>query len=124
MPRISMIVSASTSSATLRVFENGALKTGMPRSCAAFRSTWLVPMQKQPTPTSFGALSKTSVGQLRCRTDADEVGVAHRLDQLLFRQRFLVVFDFAVAIVAKRLHGARIDAFQQKNLDLVFVERS
>ena len=42
------MVSASTSSATLRVFENGALKTGMPRCCAASRSTWLVPMQKQP----------------------------------------------------------------------------
>ena len=59
IPRISMMISASTSSATLRVFENGALKTGMPRSCAASRSTWLVPMQKHPMPVSRGAFSIT-----------------------------------------------------------------
>ena len=37
-----------TSSATLRVLLNGALNTGTPRWLAASRSTWLVPMQKQP----------------------------------------------------------------------------
>ena len=37
---------------TLRVLENGALKTGMPSRIAAFRSTWLVPMQKQPIAAS------------------------------------------------------------------------
>ncbi len=44
---------SSTSSATERVLEYGALNTAMPRSRAALRSTWLVPMQKQPTATSF-----------------------------------------------------------------------
>ena len=43
------MISAITSSTTLRVLENGALKTATPRSAAAARSTWLVPMQKQPT---------------------------------------------------------------------------
>jgi len=59
-PRIRKIVSASTSSATLRVFENGALKTGTPFCCAALRSTWFVPMQKHPTPTSRAASSNTA----------------------------------------------------------------
>ena len=60
MPRISRMASASTSSATLRVLEKGALKTTMPRSVAAGRLTWLVPMQKQPTAIRRGALSSTS----------------------------------------------------------------
>ena len=54
------MTSANTSSATLRVFENGALNTGIPRSCAQSRSTWFVPMQKQPTPISRGAASNTA----------------------------------------------------------------
>ena len=54
------MISASTSSATERVFEKGALNTGMPRIIAASRSIWLVPMQKAPTVTSFGAAAITS----------------------------------------------------------------
>ncbi len=46
------MISARISSATERVFENGALNTGMPRIMAASRSTWLVPMQKAPTAIS------------------------------------------------------------------------
>ena len=53
MPRISMMISASTSSATLRVLENGALNTGTPRLAAASKAIWLVPMQNAPTATSF-----------------------------------------------------------------------
>ena len=47
--RASAMISASTSSTTLRVLENGALNTATPRSAASPRSTWLVPMQKHPT---------------------------------------------------------------------------
>ena len=43
-----MMISAIVSSATLRVFENGALNTGMPMTRAASRSTWFVPTEKQP----------------------------------------------------------------------------
>ena len=43
--RASAMISAITSSTTLRVLEYGALNTAMPRSAAAARSTWLVPMQ-------------------------------------------------------------------------------
>ena len=56
------MTSPSTSSTTLRVFENGALNTPIPRSAAAARSTWLVPMQKQPTARrSFPASSTSGV---------------------------------------------------------------
>jgi len=42
------------------VLLNGALNTGMPRWRAASRSTWLVPMQKQPMLISLSAWSSTS----------------------------------------------------------------
>ena len=48
------------SSATLRVLEYGALKTGIPSFRAALRSTWLVPTEKQPTTSSRSAASITS----------------------------------------------------------------
>ena len=53
IPRSNNSVSPITNSATERVFEKGALKTGMPRFCAAFKSTWLVPIQKQPIATNL-----------------------------------------------------------------------
>jgi hypothetical protein len=60
MPRSRKMISASTSSATERVLENGALKTGMPRIMAASRSIWLVPMQKAPMDMRRGADAITS----------------------------------------------------------------
>src|SRR6478672_4630672 len=56
--RARAMISAMTSSTTLRVLEYGALKTAMPRSAAVSRSTWLVPMQKQPMASRSGALSR------------------------------------------------------------------
>jgi hypothetical protein len=49
----------TTSSATERVFEYGALKTATPDEVAALRSTWLTPMQKQPTARSLSAEART-----------------------------------------------------------------
>ena len=57
--RASTMISPITSSTTLRVLEYGALKTATPRSAAAARSTWLVPMQKQPIASRSGAASST-----------------------------------------------------------------
>src|ERR1039457_4840094 len=79
MPRSSRTISASTSSATLRVLENGALNTGIPRSSAAARSTWLVPIQKQPTPTSRAALSKNL--RLSCVAKYRELSAAGKLSK-------------------------------------------
>ena len=53
------MISPITSSTTLRVLEYGALNTPMPRSAAAPRSTWLVPMQKQPIASRSVASSRT-----------------------------------------------------------------
>ena len=55
--RIKSKISPNTNSATERVLENGALNTGIPRIFAALRSTWLVPIQKQPIAISLGAAS-------------------------------------------------------------------
>lgn len=46
------MISEMTSSATERELEKGELKTGMPAFAAVRRSTWLVPMQKQPMTSS------------------------------------------------------------------------
>ena len=59
MPRSSNKVSPNTNSATERVFEKGALNTGIPKDCAALISTWFVPIQKQPIATNFLAWLST-----------------------------------------------------------------
>ena len=53
------MISASASSTTLRVLENGALNTAIPRLVAAARSIWLTPMQNAPTASRCGAASRT-----------------------------------------------------------------
>ena len=57
--RASTMISPMTSSTTLRVLEYGALKTATVRRAAAARSTWLVPMQKQPTASRSVPASST-----------------------------------------------------------------
>jgi len=57
--RVSAMISARTSSTTLRVLENGALKTAIPRCDAAVRSIWLTPMQNAPMASRLGAASST-----------------------------------------------------------------
>ena len=52
-----MMISANDNSATLRVFANGALNTGMPACAAPGKSTWFVPIQKQPTAVRRSAAS-------------------------------------------------------------------
>ena len=54
------MISAMASSTTLRVLENGALKTAVPCSVAVVRSIWLVPMQNAPIASRSGAASSTA----------------------------------------------------------------
>ena len=62
------MISASTSSTTLRVLEKGALNTATPRRAAAAMSIWLTPMQNAPTATRSGAAARTrSVTYVRDR---------------------------------------------------------
>lgn len=53
------MISAMTSSATERLLLKGELKTAMPDCAAAVRSTWFVPMQKQPITRRFLAAERT-----------------------------------------------------------------
>lgn len=57
--RARQTISAIVSSATERELEKGELKTAIPREAAVVRSTWLVPMQKQPTTMRFLAAFRT-----------------------------------------------------------------
>src|SRR5260221_2045120 len=62
------MISQITSSATLRVLEKGALKTGTPFSFATARSIWFVPMQKQPTASRrFASASAAAVTRVLLR---------------------------------------------------------
>ena len=65
-------------SATLRVFEKGALKTGTPRRFAPARSTWFVPMQKQPTERSLRPAASALSRHARLAADAEHVDVGDR----------------------------------------------
>src|SRR5215468_131628 len=58
--RDSITTSARISSATERVFENGALNAGMPRRLAWPSAIWLVPMQNAPTASMRLASASTA----------------------------------------------------------------
>ena len=94
-------MSPITSSTTERVFEYGALKTAMPFLPAYSRSTWLVPMQKQPTAVSVGRASMT----LRVTL------VLERINQLVLAQGSLEALDLE-AMVAQRLRRVGMDVFK------------
>ena len=55
---------------------------------AASRSTWLVPMQKQPTAIRRSAGRKAS-GELRARADAEQMHALQRLPQGVLVERVL-----------------------------------
>lgn len=62
------MISAMTSSATERELEKGELKTGIPVRAAVRRSTWFVPMQKQPIVSSYEVQVSTVDSALGYRT--------------------------------------------------------
>src|SRR5437763_10280496 len=109
--RASVIISPIMSSATEREFEKGELKTQIPCEDAYLRSTWFVPMQKQPTAMRFFASARTRAVSLvlermprtltsLVRTDLVLVSqrgetvqsIPNFLDKLVFRQRRLQRF--------------------------------
>ena len=71
------MISAIASSTTLRVFENGALKTAMPRLGRGARSIWFVPMQNAPIASSPGAAEHLG-GDLGLRPDAEQLDARQR----------------------------------------------
>src|SRR5690606_25193895 len=60
--------------------------------------------------------------QLSARADADEMHVADALDQLLLWQGTRQRVDLLVAGIAQHLQGGGVQAFEQQELDLAFIE--
>ena len=122
MPRISMMVCPSTSSATLRVLENGALKPARRRLRASSRATWSVPIQKQPMAISRSRGYSTG-RHLGPRADAQEVDAAQASDQLLLGQGARKPRDVGVALGGEVGRGALVDALDQEDLQAILGER-
>ena len=54
------MINAMASSATEREFEKGELNTGIQAFAAVLRSTWFVPMQKQPIHSSYSPAGRAA----------------------------------------------------------------
>ena len=106
------MISAITSSTTLRVLENGALNTAVPRSAAAARSIWLVPMQKAPTASRSGAASSTAPVTLVLDRMPSRSHPGRRGDQLVLVQRTGHRLD-ADASLGEQPHPVGMDVLQQ-----------
>ena len=93
----------------------GALNTGMPRCMAVSRSTWLVPMQKQPT-TRRSGLSDSRLASRWVRTDARHPRALQGAAQLGRRQGRGVRDDVGVASGLEDGSGAGVDVLEQDDL--------
>ena len=63
------------------------VEDGYAARCAAARSTWLVPTQKQPTAIRLSAAAEHLIGELGAGADAEQVHALERLPQRLAVQR-------------------------------------
>ena len=115
--RASMTISAMTISATLRVLENGALKTGTPRFLARSSSTWLVPMQKQPRPTSSPPRLEHSRRDLGLAADAEDVDALQAGDELVFLERAVGAVDLEPFGLQQAV-GHGVNRLEQQDLQL------
>ena len=113
--RASAMISPITSSTTLRVLEYGALKTAMPRSAAATRSTWLVPMQKQPIASRSVAASSTRGVMWVLERIPSRSHPGQRLDQLVLGEGAGAQLDLEAASL-EDLDGDRMDVLEQQHL--------
>ncbi len=119
MRRISMMISPITSSATERVLENGALKTGIPRLRAAFQFHLIGADRKAADCDQTVGSGENLLGQLRTRANADDMRRRNRLDQIGLVQCFRQMCDIGVAGGFEIFHGGLADAFQKKNIDAI-----
>ncbi len=109
------MISPITSSTTLRVLEYGALNTPTPRAAAAARSTWLVPMQKQPIATRSGARLDHLLGHRRVGADAEQADAFEGLDQLALGESAGAQLDLEATLL-EELDGGRMDVLQEQDL--------
>ncbi len=124
IPRSNRIASASTSSATERVLEYGALNTGD----AAFAGSAQVDLVGADAETADShellRVIEDLFGQLSARANADEVSISDLFLELGFRQRTCEVLDAGVARRLEDVDSRLVDAFEKKELDLALIERS
>ena len=108
--RVSAMISAIASSTTLRVLENGALKTATPRAPAAARSIWLVPMQNAPIGQQVGRLGEHGRGDVGLGADAEQLDAGQRLDQLGLVERAARPAGPRQPAGAQQVDGVRVDS--------------
>ena len=98
--RVSAMISDSASSTTLRVLENGALKTATPRSAAVARSIWLVPMQKAPMASRSGrALEHRGAVTVVLERTPSSVHALQPLDELVLAERAVEPLDVPAGVL-------------------------
>ena len=109
-----------TSSATLLVFEKGALKTGMPGSLEIdlVRADAEAADRDQPV-----RRLQHFARQLRPGTDAEQVDALQRFDQMSLVEGRLEMCQVGVAGAPDQLDSAVVHSLEQKNADLVFLKR-
>ena len=118
-----MTISPITSSATLRVFENGALKTGTPIAARGVDVDLIgADVEAADRDQPVGGGEHLGV-DLRARADADHVHALDRLPQRLALERLRQALDAGIAGRLHQLDGAVVDALEQQDPDPVFGER-
>ncbi len=89
--RASEMISASTSSTTLRVLENGALNTATPRLRRGGEVDLVDADAERADRGQVRRPREDPLGDVRAGADAEQAETGQRLDQLVFAQRPLRV---------------------------------
>ena len=116
------MISAITSSATLRVLLKGALKTGTPRSARGVEGHLVRPDAEGPEREQAAGLGKHPVGDLGPAPDPEDVHVADLLEERVFPEGSRTGVELE-ALLVEELVSARVDVLQQENPDLALGER-
>ena len=115
----STTISARISSATLRVFENGALKTGTPRRLACVEVDLVgADAEARRRASSRRAFASTFAVTLRLAADAEHVHVLDALGELVLLERGRDAVSRWKPSAPNELVRARVDVLEQEDLDL------
>ena len=107
------MISARTSSTTLRVLENGALKTAIPRRVAAGQVDLVGADAERPDGHQPPRLVEDRLGDLGAGSDAEDVDVGDSVGQLALLEGASGRLDLEAGI-AEAVHGDRMDVLQEQ----------
>ena len=109
-----------TSSATLRVLENGALKTGTPCDVRRVEIDLVgADAEAADRQQSLGVFVREDfLRDVRLRADAEDVDAVELRSELLGLERLLQELDLE-GLLLEEILRTRVDAFEQENLQLV-----